>query len=295
MHILMLLLWTSTGHFFLYSSTGSLHEPSDLKISQTPHPTYLIFLNLPYPPLSTRFQSIIWLSLSFMPPVIYVVSRVCRPPYKLTHSRNPQGSVRATKLLQSLQGRTARTITGGLRDTTYDVFEVHAFIPPIDLIFCKAQINAATRICALPPAHPLFLIACQAAHCFINHHKSPLHYLFFTTQLNLQPFETITPSRRHPCYIPLFSTKVSHSKETALNLMNKSHHMLHYKVYCDGSSYEGGVGAAAVLYKNNHILKSIWYKLGTPEEHTVYKVELVGIILALHLLMSLACQLVTRH
>ena len=77
MHILMLLLLTLTSHFFLYSSTTSLHEPSDPNISQTPHPTYPIFLNLPYPPLSTRFQSIIQLLLSFMPPVIYVVSRVC--------------------------------------------------------------------------------------------------------------------------------------------------------------------------------------------------------------------------
>ena len=150
----------------------------------------------------------------------------------------------------------------------------------------------ATCICTLPPTHPLFPITHQAMCHFVNCHKSPLHYLSFTTQLIPQPFETITPSCRHPCYIPPFSTKVSHSKETALDLTTKSHHTLHYKVYCNSSSYDGGVGATVILYKNNHVLKSIQYKLGTPEEHTVYEVELVGIILALHLLMSLACQLV---
>ena len=227
-----------------------------------------------------------------IPAITYASDIWYIPPYKLAHCRNLRGSIGATKLLQSLQGRTVRTITGGLCSTTYDILKVHAYIPPINLIFCKAQINVATHICTLPPAHPLFLIVHRAVCHFVNHHKSPLHYFFFTAQFNLQQFETITPSCRHPFYIPPFSTKVSHSKETALDLTNKSHHVLCYKVYCDSSSYEGGVRATAILYKNNCVLKSIQYKLGTPEEHTVYEVELVGIILALHLLMSLACQLV---
>ena len=90
----------------------------------------------------------------------------------------------------------------------------------------------------------------------------------------------------------LYSPIFYQTKETALDLSNKSHCALCYKVYCDGSSYEGGVGAAVILYKNNCVLKTIWYKLGTPEEHTVYKVELVGIILPLHLLINLTCWLV---
>ena len=85
------------------------------------------------------------------------------PPFKLAHSRNTKGSIRATKLLQSVQGRAARYITGSLKGTAYDVLEVHAYIPPIDLMFQKAQINAATHVCLLPPNHPLHPLVQWAA------------------------------------------------------------------------------------------------------------------------------------
>ena len=45
------------------------------------------------------------------------------------------------------------------------------------------------------------------------------------------------------------------------------------------------------MYKNNHVMKTCRYHLGTSTKHTVYEAELVGIILALFLLASLSCQL----
>ena len=73
--------------------------------------------------------------------------------------------------------------------------------------------------------------------------------------------------------------------------MNNNHVSTHYKVYSDGSGFEGGAGASAILYKDNHVVKSLYYYLGPLTEHTVYESELIGLLLALHLLLGLTCQL----
>ena len=83
------------------------------------------------------------------------------------------------------------------------------------------------------------------------------------------------------------------SKDIALELVQKMHCTLKYKVYCNGSLLEGGVGATAILYKNNRILKVSRAYLGKDEEHTIYKAELVGVLLALSLLHNLSSQLTT--
>ncbi|KNZ74022.1 hypothetical protein J132_08676, partial [Termitomyces sp. J132] len=57
-------------------------------------------------------------------------------------------------------------------------------------------------------------------------------------------------------------------------------------VYCDSSSYGGGIGVAAVLYLDSMEESSLTYHLGSDAEHTVYKGEVVGFTLGLHLLAS---------
>ena len=213
------------------------------------------------------------------------------PPYKHAYSKNSSGSIGETKLLHSIQGRVAHYITGGIRGTAFDILEAHANILPIDLLFRRVQFRAATRISSLPSRHPLYPIACYAARNFVNKHKSPLHYLFYLTQVVPQSVETIDPVRRHPTYKPPLITRISHSKEAALERAIAMHQHTQYKVYTDGSSFKGGVGASAILYKNNHVMKTCRYHLGTSTKHTVYEAELVGIILALFLLASLSCQL----
>ena len=81
------------------------------------------------------------------------------------------------------------------------------------------------------------------------------------------------------------------NKEIVLKRAKKTYRSFCYKVYCDGSSFEGGVGAAALLYKNNRLIKISKAHLGTSSEHTVYKAKLVGILLVHNLLTLLKCQL----
>lgn len=68
-------------------------------------------------------------------------------------------------------------------------------------------------------------------------------------------------------------TIISYDKDEALGFTKIVHETTKYKVYTDGSGYEGGTGAAAVLYKNDKTIRSLQLHLGTNTEHTVYKYE----------------------
>jgi ribonuclease HI len=66
-----------------------------------------------------------------------------------------------------------------------------------------------------------------------------------------------------------------------------SHDNCLYKVYSDSSGYKGGIGASTVLYKRNHVIKSLRYYLSTDKQHTVYEAEGVGVSMGLHMLIGL--------
>ena len=215
------------------------------------------------------------------------------PPFKLTHKINLLGSVTVMKLLCSIQGKATHFITGALNDTTFNILEVHAHILPIDLLFRKTQMNAVTCICALPTSHPLAPLAHRAASQFVNRHRSPLHYLFHQTQCNPLTTKHISTFYRHPFHKTTFTSKINPSKDLALELAQKTHCTMKYKIYCDGSSFEGGIGTAAVLYKNERALKVRRAHLGTAKEHTIHEAESTGVLLALSLLNNLSYQLTT--
>ena len=215
-----------------------------------------------------------------MPAFTYTSDIWYIPPFKLTHKRNSLGSVSVMKLLCSIQGKATNFITGALNGTTFDILEAHAHILPVDLLFRKTQMNVVTHICALPTSHTLAPLACHDASQFINRHRSPLHYLFHQTQLNPLTTKCISTFCRHPFHKTAFTSKISPSNDLALELAQKTHRTTKYKVYCDSSSFEGGVGAAAVLYKNKRVLKVRRAHLGTAKEHTVYEAKLTGVLLA---------------
>ena len=213
------------------------------------------------------------------------------PPIKWPHSQISCGSVSDTKSLQSTQGTAARYIIGGIHGTAYDMLEAHADLPPANLLFCKVQFRAASRICTLLSRHPLHPIAHCTAARFIWSHRSPLYYLFLTTGLNPKSTETLDPVCQHPNYRSSLKTTIEPNKDLALTKANGIHIRMHYKVYCDGSGFEGDAGTSAVLYKDNCIMKSLCYYLGPLTEHMIYELELVGLLLALHLLPQLTCHL----
>ena len=81
---------------------------------------------------------------------------------------------------------------------------------------------------------------------------------------------------------------------SALTSVLTAHKTTKVSVYCNGSGFEGGIGAAAVLFINQEEQCVLKYHLGTKVQHMVYKAEIVGLILALHLLAALTHRL-TAH
>ena len=200
------------------------------------------------------------------------------------------GSIAISKKLTTVQRHVTKLITGSLNTAASDVLETHANLLPIDLLFDKILFRAATRLASLQPPHPLFALARKAAKRFVRKHRSPLHYLFHTTGVDPFTIEPIAPTRRRHNFKPSFSTSILSNKPDALAAA-KTHHNTQVTLYCDGSGFEGGIGASAVLYVNKTEQKSLRYFLGPATEHTVYEGELVGLSLALHLLNSIHFQL----
>ena len=94
-------------------------------------------------------------------------------------------------------------------------------------------------------------------------------------------------------YTPTFKTNISDNKEDALQLANNNFNLSDYRVYSDGLGHGGSIGAAAVLYNNSVVIQKLQFHLGPDTMHTVYKAELVGIILALFLLTHILRAILT--
>ncbi len=78
-----------------------------------------------------------------------------------------------------------------------------------------------------------------------------------------------------------FTIRIPLSKASSIEEALNAHKEM--KVYLDGSTNNSRVGAAMVLTHPRKPHCILYYFLGLDFEHTVHKAELVGILLALHL------------
>lgn len=205
--------------------------------------------------------------------------------------RKRLGSVAVTKKLIPVQRRAAKLVTGSLSTTAGDVLDAHANLLPVDLLFHKVLFRAAVRLASLPRSHPLHSPVRRTAARYVKRHRSSLHHLFHITGVIPSSVETVDPARRPPSYRPSFTTHIPKNKDEALARALSTHRSSPVSIYCDGSGFEGGIGASAVMYKDKVEVANLKYHLGPSTKHTVYEGELVGLTLALHLLKSLQSQL----
>jgi hypothetical protein len=167
------------------------------------------------------------------------------------------GSVTVTNKLQSVQHKVAKAIMGRLSTTAGNIQDVHAFILPIELLFWKLLYRVALHLCALPASHPLHPLLPSAAQCKVKQHLSPIHHLLYFVSINLKNIETITPVRRGLSYTPSFKIVIPPSKDNTLLLATITNKVSPVCVYTDGSSFEGNIGAAALLYVNKCLVKTL--------------------------------------
>jgi hypothetical protein len=174
--------------------------------------------------------------------------------HKPDRAKKMKGSVAITNKLHSIQCKVAISITGGLSSTAGDILDVHAFILPIDLLFCKLLFRAAICLCSLP-THPLHPLLYSASHCNLRQHLSLIHYLLHLVNANSNEIEMIVPFRRSLGYISSFKTFIPLSKEDVLPLMIITNATAPVYIYSDGSGFEGSIEASALLYIKECLVK----------------------------------------
>ena len=175
--------------------------------------------------------------------------------HKLEGANKTKGSVAVTNKLCSIQHKVARAITRGLGSTARDILDVHAFILPNDLLFCKLLFRAALYLCSLPPAHPLHPLVYLAMHWKIKWHLSPIHHLIHFAHINPKEVEVVSTVWRSPGYVPLFDLVIPPSKDDTLPFVVTTNTMAPVCIYSDGPGFEGGIGTSALLYINDWLVK----------------------------------------
>ncbi|EIW76032.1 hypothetical protein CONPUDRAFT_64937, partial [Coniophora puteana RWD-64-598 SS2] len=184
------------------------------------------------------------------------------------------------RLLARVQREAAHQVTGGMASTATDVLDFHANFLPFSQLLHRVCARAALRLASLAKGHPLYPLVRRAA-TFRRHHCAPLHTLLHTFAITPGEMEAITPVRRAPTWIPSHTTIIPKSKDAAKESHDEDSSLI--RVYLDGSSHGGNVGAGAILIHgttSHHLL----FHLGPATHHTVYEAELVGLILGAHLL-----------
>ena len=221
-----------------------------------------------------------------LPRILYGADVWCSPPAREHPGPKDLGSAKVIRQLTTIQRSGAIAITGALHTSPTDTLDVCSFLLPVILSIEKWCHRAAIRLATLPPEHPLHKPVNFSKSRYIARHRSSLHVLFKPTNFDPKRIEKIPAKPRNPALIGKlpFTVSIPPSKEASVLEDRNARETI--KVYSDGSAHEGKVGAAAVLTRPGKPHRTLHFHLGTEEEHTVAEAELIGIILALHLIQT---------
>lgn len=163
-----------------------------------------------------------------------------------------------------------------------DTLEAHTNLLPLDLQIQNLCHQATIRLASHPYSHPISPLIRRASRCYVAKHKSSLHHLTQAYSLNPDTVEKIHPSWRCPNDISPHNSRIPKTREASICHHNKRLHST--RVYTDSSGLNGNIGVAAILFHPNGSTTTLCYHLGTSQQHTVYKSEVVGLLLTAHLL-----------
>ncbi|QRV84548.1 Reverse transcriptase from transposon X-element protein [Ceratobasidium sp. AG-Ba] len=199
--------------------------------------------------------------------------------------KNPRdsGLVGFARKLATVQRRSAIAITGALRTTSTMALDAHANILPIDLAMNLVCYRATVRMATLPVSNPLHRHLVKAGR-YVKRHRSALHELLHTFNILPSTFAPAPEPLTTPKILKILNPTIPPSKEAALAAIERVN--ADVRIYSDGSGIDGGIGAAAVLCRDGQPDKILRLHLGSNKRHVVYEAELVGAMLALHLLAN---------
>lgn len=221
-----------------------------------------------------------------VPSMLYAADIFLSPLQKGTNLKHPKGSVGHIRRLARVQRAAAIMITGGMWSSPTDVLDNHAELLPFYLLIDKVCHRATVRMATLPQSHPLSPYIQRASKRYVKRHRTQLHELFHHYNISPERTETIQPTRQAPGWAPDFRTQIAANKEEAKVQEEIWATRPGIRIYSDGSDIDGGVGAAAVLYRpgKRGYPKTLKLHLGRSSDHTVYEAEIVGMILGAELI-----------
>ncbi|KAH8806569.1 hypothetical protein DL96DRAFT_1448920, partial [Flagelloscypha sp. PMI_526] len=158
------------------------------------------------------------------------------------------GSCGALRKMESLQRSATLAILGCYRTTPTDLLDAHANLWPMELYLDRLCHRATTRVCSLPITNPVAKIA-KGITRRVKKQPSPLHVLMDRYSASWERTETITPAIRRPTKSNKFKIIIPTSRKESKELEEKDDADI--KIASDGSGYEGGIGAAAVLWRRD--------------------------------------------
>lgn len=223
-----------------------------------------------------------------LPKITYGLDILYTPPSKKAGQTKNSGSAAVLHQLQKTQRIATLAITGTLHTTPTDFADAHAGIFPIKLALLKSAHRAMTRLLTLPPTHPLYSVVAHTRNNPPRKHASLLANLLRIFKMNRVNMEEILPAVQCILRKPTFTIRVTKSREQSINWEKKDG--ADFKVYSDGSGREDGIGAAAVMYTKERVtpIGQLKVFMGPPTKRNTYKEEMIGAILATHLLSN--CQ-----
>ena len=203
----------------------------------------------------------------------------------LLQNQLPCGFNIDTKLAETVQRKAALLVTGALRTTPSDLLFAHTNMLPLRYHIKLICHGSALRIATLPKEHPLHVMARQAMGRRLCQHTSPLYNILNSAGIRTNNIEIVNTIAKHPTWRNHIKTIIAKTREEAEQSAKDDKSDI--RIYTDGSSHDGGVGAAAILMQGIHLVKIARYHLGRDTKHTVYESECTSQILALKMLQKL--------
>lgn len=172
-------------------------------------------------------------------------------------------------------------ISGAMRSTATDVACLHAGLPPLRVLINQLCQRATLRMATLPETHPL-KGRMRKAQRYVQRHRAPIHELIHAFDIQPDAFEVIGAYRPSHKEAPELQALIHGSKDEAKRYDRTNGAPV--RLYSDGSAHNGGVRAAAALFRAGKAPKVLHLHLGDVEDHTVYEAEVAGMGLAMELL-----------
>ena len=186
------------------------------------------------------------------PSMLYTADVWCTQPARRPGTKTARGMGVAIQKMESVQRKAALQATGALRTTPSDLLFAHADMLPLRFYIKTLCQRAALRITMLLKDHPIYTIARKAMGRRLKRHMSPLYEILDSAKIHANEIETIGINMKSPTWRNKVNLKtiIAPTREDTIQYMNNNESDI--KIYMDGSSHKGGVGAAAILTQGIH-------------------------------------------